>query len=135
MRLPPPPLQVPRIIGVDDFALKRRHRYATIIIDAETGRRVDVLPGRSGATLTTWLRAHPGVEIVCRDGSTTYAEAIRTALPDAVQVSDRWHVWKNLCDKVLTETRGHPPCWAPQPLPTRRRTRADHPRTLEQPRG
>ena len=112
MRLPLPPLRVPRVLGVDDFALKRRHRYATIIIDAETGERIDVLPDRSGATLTAWLRAHPGVETVCRDGSTTYAEAIRTALPDALQVSDRWHVWKNLCDKVLVETRGHAACWA-----------------------
>lgn len=29
-----------------------------------------------------------------------------------MQVSDRWHLWKNLCDKVLSETRGHAPCWA-----------------------
>jgi transposase len=111
-RIPTPALRVPRVIGVDDFALKRRHRYATVIIDAETGERIDVLPDRSGATLTAWLRMHPGVETVCRDGSTTYAEAVRTALPDAVQVSDRWHLWKNLCDKVLSETRGHAPCWA-----------------------
>ena len=111
-RIPAPLVRVPQVIGVDDFALKRRHRYATVIINAETGERVDVLPDRTGATLTNWLRAHPGVETVCRDGSTTYAEAIRTALPDAVQVSDRWHLWKNLCDKVLSETRGHAPCWA-----------------------
>jgi len=29
-----------------------------------------------------------------------------------VQVSDRWHLWKNLCDKVLAEVRAHAPCWA-----------------------
>jgi hypothetical protein len=39
--------------------------------------------------LTAWSRSHPEVEAVCRDGSATYAEAIRRALPDAVQVSDR----------------------------------------------
>ena len=100
------------MIGVDDFALRRRHRYATIIIDAETGERVDVLPDREAATLEAWLRGQKGIEVVCRDGSATYAEAIRRALPDAVQVSDRWHLWRNLCDKVLAEVRAHAPCWA-----------------------
>lgn len=111
-RIPIPTVPVPMVIGVDDFALRRRHRYATIVIDAETGRRVDVLPDREAATLTAWLRSRPEVEVVCRDGSTTYAEAIRQALPDAVQVSDRWHVWHNLCDKVQAEVRAHAPCWA-----------------------
>ena len=58
-RIPTPLARVPRVIGVDDFALKRRHRYATVIINAETGERVDVLPDRTGATLTAWLLAHP----------------------------------------------------------------------------
>ncbi|MFC6060701.1 transposase, partial [Streptomyces pratens] len=89
-RLPVPASPVPRVIGVDDFALRRRHRYATIITDAQTGRRVAVLPDREAATLEPWLREHPGAEVVCRDGSATYAEAVRRALPDAVQVSDRW---------------------------------------------
>lgn len=90
MRLPLPPRRVPRVLGVDDFALKRRHRYATIVINAETGERIDVLPDRSADTLEAWLREHPGAEIVCRDGSGAYGEAIRRALPAAVQVSDRW---------------------------------------------
>jgi len=112
-RLPLPQEAVPRVIGVDDFALRRRHRYATIITDAETGRRVAVLPDREAATLESWLREHgSGVEVVCRDGSATYAEAVRRALPDAVQVSDRWHLWRNLCDKVLLEVRAHAGCWA-----------------------
>ncbi|MGW0926905.1 ISL3 family transposase [Streptomyces sp. NPDC002755] len=111
-RLPLPQQVIPRVIGVDDFALRRRHRYATIITDAETGRRVAVLPDRERATLESWLREHSGVEVVCRDGSATYAEAIRRALPDAVQVSDRWHLWRNLCDKVQLEVRAHAGCRA-----------------------
>lgn len=111
-RLPLPMETIPRVIGVDDFALRRRHRYATVITNAETGRRIAVLPDREMATLESWLQTHPGVEVVCRDGSASYAEAIRRALPDAVQVSDRWHLWSNLCDKVLLEVRAHSGCWA-----------------------
>jgi transposase len=100
------------VIGVDDFALRRRHRYATVIIDAETHKRIDVLPGRTAGTLEAWLREHPGIDIVCRDGSATYAEAIRRALPDAVQVADRWHVRHNLCEAALSEVTTHSARWA-----------------------
>ena len=80
------------MIGVDDFALRLRHRYATVIIDTETHERIDVLPDLTADTLESRLPAHPGVEVVCRYGSATYAEAIRRAPPDAVRMGDRWHV-------------------------------------------
>ncbi|MEV8099675.1 ISL3 family transposase [Kitasatospora sp. NPDC085879] len=112
IRLPLPVPRVPLVLGVDDFALKRRHRYATVLIDAENGERIDVLPGRGADALERWLREHPGVEVVCRDGSGAYGEAVRRALPEAVQVSDRWHLWKNLCEKTLAEVRSHSSCWA-----------------------
>jgi transposase len=134
--IPLPTARIPRVIGVDDFALRRRHRYATIIIDAETGERVDVLPDREAATLTAWLRGRNEVEVVCRDGSATYAEAIRRALPNAVQVSDRWHLWKNLCDKVLAEVRAHALCWAstnpPRPSGVREQTTRERWHTVHQ---
>ncbi|MEU2289050.1 ISL3 family transposase [Streptomyces sp. NPDC013178] len=112
LRIPLPTGRTPRVIGVDDFALRRRHRYATVVIDAETHERIDVLPDRTADTLEAWLREHPGVEVVCRDGSATYAEAIRRALPDAVQVADRWHLWHNLCEAALSEVKAHSTCWA-----------------------
>jgi transposase len=51
MALPDPATPVPEAIGVDDFALKRSHRYATVIIDAHTHQRLDVLDGRLAVTL------------------------------------------------------------------------------------
>ncbi|MGX1364778.1 transposase [Streptomyces canus] len=102
----------PRVLGVDDFALKKGHIYGTIILDMETGERVDVLPDRTAETLTAWLRAHPGAEIVCRDRASAYAEAVRTACPDAIQVADRFHLWKNLCEAAEKCVATHRSCLA-----------------------
>ena len=81
LRLPLPELALPRVLGVDDFALRRGQVYATILIDAQTGQRVDFLASRKAGVLEAWLRDHPGVEVVCRDGSGAYGEAVRRALP------------------------------------------------------
>ena len=112
LRIPLPEAPVPRVLGIDDFALRRGLVYATVLIDAETGRRVDVIPGRTADVAGEWLRGHPGIEVVCRDGSGAYGEAVRQALPGAVQVSDRWHLWHGLSEAARKEVAAHSACWA-----------------------
>src|SRR6185437_3191500 len=90
---PPSPLQ---IIGVDDFSLRRRHRYGTVIADLEKRKIIDLLPDRTAATLATWLRQYTCIEIVSRDRSPEYARGIAEGAPQAVQVADRWHILRNL---------------------------------------
>jgi hypothetical protein len=74
-----------------------------------------VLPDRKAATLAAWLRDHPGVQVVCRDGSAAYAEAISDGAPDAVQVSDRWHLWHGLGAAAEKTVIAHTGCWRPDP--------------------
>jgi len=93
----------PRVIGLDDWAHKRRLRYGTLICDLEQSRPIDLLPDRSVESVAAWLKQHPSLEVVSRDGSSEYASAIRKGAPQARQVSDRWHLVKNLTTCVSAQ--------------------------------
>jgi transposase len=98
--VPLPEPAPPRVLGVDDWAFRKGHRYGTILVDLERHRVIDVLADRQAEPLAQWLRAHPGIEIISRDRAAAYGEAARKGAPQARQVVDRWHLLKNLVEAL-----------------------------------
>jgi transposase len=119
MRIPLPTPAAPRVLGVDDFALYGRV-YGTLLVDADTRLPITLWEGRDAETLRDWLHEHPGVQIACRDGSPIYRQGITSGAPDAIQVSDRFHLWQGLSRRVQQIAGVHRGCLlvvAPEPDP------------------
>ncbi|GER89653.1 transposase [Dictyobacter vulcani] len=96
----PTPTGVVTMIGLDDWAYKRKRRYGTLICDLSTGKPIEMLPDRTVHTVKNWLHEHPEVTIISRDRWSEYATAAQQAAPQARQVADRWHVLHNLTESV-----------------------------------
>jgi hypothetical protein len=84
------------VVGLDDWAIRKGHTYGSILVDQENHRVVEILQGRAAEDVEPWLRAHPELGLVTRDRSTEYRNALNRAAPQAVQVTDRFHLLMNL---------------------------------------
>ena len=99
------PIEPLTVVGIDDWAFRRNHRYGTIVCDLERRRVVTLLPDREIATSVAWLANHPEIKILSRDRGGGYGEAATRALPHAIQVANRWHLMENASAAFLDAVR------------------------------
>jgi transposase len=98
-------------LGIDEIAVKKGHgQYALILTDLDCGRVITVLPDRSKdsleAYLATWsVEARAAVSDVALDLWEPYHAAVRARLPNARISGDRFHVMKNLTERVAEARR------------------------------
>ncbi len=85
-------------LGIDDFAFRRSYQFGTILVDLESHRPIDLLPDRRAETAAAWMRDNPEIHVVSRDRASAYAKAAAEAVPQAIEVADRFHVCKNLTE-------------------------------------
>ena len=99
-----------RVLGIDEFLLHKGHKYATVIIDMETGHILWLAFGRKKACVYAFiehvgLEWMAGVEAVACDMNSDFQQAFQDSCPHIKVVFDYFHIHKNLNDKVVSEVR------------------------------
>ncbi len=107
---PEPSAPSVRVVGVDDWAMRKGSSYGTILVDLEEHRPIDILGSREADEVAAWFQAHPEIEIVSRDRGKDYIKAATEGAPQAEQVADRWHLLANLREAVATFLQHKPVC-------------------------
>ena len=101
-------------LGLDETLMGRRGRFkdkawSTSIVDVGRGQRLDIVPGRTAKAPALWLLGRPrvwreNIRWAVLDLSGPYRAAFDTAVPDARQVADPFHVVR-LGNTALDEVR------------------------------
>jgi transposase len=92
---PEHPLPTPTFLGIDEFAVRKGHRYATILCDLTSREVLEVSPGRKledVIPLLQRLKEPQQVKAVSMDMSASFRPAVQSCLPQAQIVVDHFHV-------------------------------------------
>lgn len=90
---------------IDDFATRKGREYRTLIIDADSHVPLEIVPSRDKADVAKALRKYKHATVICRDRSSAYAGAIKSARPRAKQVADKFHLVKNCGEHLDKQLR------------------------------
>jgi transposase len=104
------PEKTTKILGIDEFKLHNGRKYATHIIDMETGHILWIANGKKKQVVYDFID-HVGlewmdsVEAVACDMNSDFQEAFEERCPHIQPVFDHFHLIKNFNDKVVSEVR------------------------------
>jgi transposase len=104
------PLSKVRVVGMDEFAIKKGHRnYATVIVDLERVDIIDILEYRDQEKLIEYFKNKgidwcEGIEVFCSDMWQGFLNTAKAAFPTATLVVDRFHFFGYL-NKALDNER------------------------------
>jgi len=97
-----------RYLSVDEFAIKKGHKYMTVFSDIATGRIIYAVEGRSREDIEPFLlrlkREAKHLQAIAMDMSLSYKGAVEKVLPHVDIVFDHFHV-DALLNKALDEVR------------------------------
>lgn len=104
------PISGARIIGMDEFAIQRGHRYATVVVDLETGRLLWVGRDRSRLAIRPFFaslgsKGCQQVQAVAMDMSAAYSYEVAHWCPNAKIVYDLFHVVAKYGREVIDRVR------------------------------
>lgn len=104
------PEKLAKYLAVDEFKLHDGYRYATVIIDLETGYILHLAHGKKKTAVyefidrvgSEWMA---NVKAVACDMNSDFEEAFLERCPAIHIVYDYFHLVKNFNDKVISEVR------------------------------
>jgi transposase len=97
-----------RYLAVDEFAVRKGHRYMTVVMDLETGQILHVAHGKDAEALSVFLRRlrrhRVKLRAVAMDMSSAYMQAVREVFPELDIVHDPYHIVVTV-NRAIDETR------------------------------
>lgn len=104
------PTHYSKYLCVDEFSLHKGHRYATVVLDWQTGEILFLEEGNSEQQLHHFFKkvGHEWmqhVHAIAMDMNAQYVKAVRARYHHIAVVYDAFHIVKNFNDRILTELR------------------------------
>lgn len=99
-----------KYLAIDEFKLHNGHKYATVIIDLQTGHILWLAHGKKKACVYNFFE-YVGedfmkhVEALACDMNSDFEEAFKDKYPHISIIYDRFHIMKNFNDKLISEIR------------------------------